>query len=380
MQYKIALVHDYLSQDGGAERVLRVFHEIWPDAPIFVLFHDREKEHLGFRDADVRTSFIQKLPFWQNHYQWYLPLMPRATESYDLRDYDVILSSTSAYAKGIIKGPDSIHICYCHTPTRYLWTESENYIKELQQSPLIKWVLPPLLSRLRVWDATAARERVDFFIANSHTVAQRIERFYGRESTVINPPIELSCSTPVTPLSERNYYLAGGRLVPYKRMDLVIETFNRLGWPLNIFGSGREDKKLRAMAKANITFLGHVADQEKCALYAGAKAYINPQEEDFGMTMTEALMQGTPVIAYRKGGATEIVREGVTGTFFKEQTWDAVLDAVLHFDEKRFDPVAIAHEATRYSKEQFKEKIRSFVEAKLNEKQYADSARRTATA
>lgn len=380
MDYKIALVHDYLSQDGGAERVLRVFHEIWPNAPIFVLFHDREKEHLGFTKADVRSSFIEKLPFWQNHYQWYLPLMPRATESFDLQEYDVVLSSTSAYAKGILKGPNSIHICYCHTPTRYLWTESENYVKELPHSPLIKWALPPILSHLRTWDAVAARDRVDYFIANSSTVADRIARFYGRKSTIINPPIELSCTMPVTPVNERSYFLAGGRLVPYKRMDLVIEVCNRLGWPLKIFGSGREEEKLRAMAGPTVTFLGHVADSEKCALYAGAKAYINPQEEDFGMTMTEAMMQGTPVIAYRKGGATEIVQEGITGAFFKEQSWEALLDVLVHFNAAQFDPHRIAHEAQRYGKDIFKEKIRSFIEQKLTERQYADSHRRTTTA
>jgi len=378
MDYTIALVHDYLSQDGGAERVLRVFHEIWPDAPIYVLFHDKEKEHLGFSQADVRSSFIQKLPFWQTKYQWYLPLMPRATESHDLNKFDIVLSSTSAFSKGIKTRDDALHICYCHTPTRFLWTESEQYIKNLKYPAPIKAMLPPVFDRLRKWDAMSARKRVDYFIANSDNVAKRIERYYGRTSTTIFPPLELQCPTTHIPNAGRTYFLAGGRLVPYKRFDLIIEVFNRLGWPLKIFGIGREDKLLRAMAKPNIEFLGHIPDQEKCSLYAGAKAYIHPQEEDFGITPIEAMMQGCPVIAYRKGGATETVIDGVTGIFFDQQTWSSLLDTILHFDDHQFDPHAISSQAQRYAKHLFKEQIQSFVENKYQT--HAHSNRRTPTA
>ncbi len=369
MDYKIALVHDYLSQDGGAERVLRVFHEIWPEAPIFVQFFDREKVHLGFTKADVRSSFIEKLPFWKNHYQWYLPLMTKAVESYDLSEFDVVLSSTSAYAKGVITREDAAHVCYCHTPTRYLWSESENYIKSLKYPAPIKALLPPLFDRLREWDAKAARTRVDQFIANSQTVAGRIEQYYGMGSVVINPPLELSC--PVTQTtSDEPYFLAGGRLVPYKRFDLIIDVFNRLGWKLKIFGSGREEAKLKAMAGPSIEFLGHVADEEKCGLYANAEAYIHPQEEDFGITVIESQMMGTPVIAYRKGGATESVVEGKTGVFFDEQNWGSLLDTVLNFDAKKFSAAIISGHAEQFGKELFKANIKKVVEDTLAKKRY----------
>ncbi len=382
MEYSIALVHDYLSQDGGAERVLRVFHEMWPEAPIFVWFHDREKEHLGFNSADVRTSFIEKLPGWKNHYQWYLPLLPRTTESFDLSAFDVVLSSTSAYAKGVITSEQTAHICYCHTPTRYLWTESEDYIKNLRYPGFVKALLPPMFDRLREWDAYAARNRVDHFIANSQTVADRIAQYYGRVSSVTHPPLELSCPATHTPSTAREYFLAGGRLVPYKRFDLIIDVFNKLGWPLKIFGTGRDEAKLRAMAHKNITFLGHVADEQKCDLYANAKAYVHPQEEDFGITVIESQMQGTPVIAYRKGGATESIAEGISGVFFDEQDWASLLDVVLHFDPSQFDPRAIATHAQQYSKEKFKQQIRKTVERELQKKQnaYEHSDRRTTTA
>ena len=372
MEYKIALVHDYLSQDGGAERVLRVFHEIWPDAPIFVQFFDREKTHLGFDDCDVRSSFIEKLPFWKNHYQWYLPLMPKAVESYDLLEFDVVLSSTSAYAKGILTREDAAHICYCHTPTRYLWSESENYIKNLKYPSPIKALLPPLFDWLRQWDATVARARVDQFIANSKTVSSRIEQYYGKESVVIHPPLELSCPV-TTSIPDEPYFLAGGRLVPYKRFDLIIDVFNRLGWKLKIFGSGREEIKLKAMAGPTIEFLGHVADEEKCGLYAGAQAYIHPQEEDFGITVIESQMMGTPVIAYQRGGATESVIDGVTGVFFAQQEWSDLLNAVLRFDADQFDPTAITAHAQQFNKELFKQHIKAVVEKTLakKRKQYA---------
>ncbi len=368
MSYKIALVHDYLSQDGGAERVLRVFHEVWPEAPIYVMFYDREKKHLGFDNAEVRTSFLEKLPGWKKYYQWYMPLMPRAVESYDLSEFDVVLSSTSAFAKGVKLRPDAVHVCYCHTPTRFLWTETQEYIKNLKYPFFIKKLLPLYFDGLRNWDARIARERVDHFIANSKNVSERIAKYYGRVSEVIYPPLELQCPVMHIPQSERNYFLAGGRLVPYKKFDLIIEVFNRLGWPLKIFGTGREENKLKKIAGPNIEFLGHIPDQEKCALYANAKAYINPQEEDFGITVIEAMMQGCPVIAYGKGGATESVVSGLSGVFFDEQNWDCLLHCVLNFDSTKFDPIAIAQHAQKYSKDKFIRQLRNFVESKLDSK------------
>lgn len=381
---RIALVHDYLSQDGGAERVLRVFHELWPEAPIYTLFFDRDKFGTEFAQADVRESVIASWPLARKKYQWYMPFMPWATQSYDLSEFDVVISSTSAYAKGIKVGPNTVHICYCHTPTRYLWSDTESYLKELSQPQPVKWLLSPVIAFQRVWDLRAARERVDYFIANSHTVAQRISRWYGRTSTVIEPPIDMVPTATPAPHDARPYFLAGGRLVEYKRVDLVIEVFNRLGLPLKIFGTGRALEQLRkATTSPLIEFVGQVTEEEKSRLYANAKAFINPQAEDFGITMTEALMQGCPVIAYGKDGATEIVQHGVNGVLFSEQTWESLLDAVLHFDAKNLaSPADIARSAAPYSKERFKERIRTFVNQVVtaNEATYADSHRRTTAA
>src|SRR3989338_11363652 len=233
---RVALVHDYLVQDGGAERVLRVLHEMYPQAPLFTLFH-RAKSMGRFFDArDIRTSFLQHMPFGARHYQWYLPLMPLAVERLPLHDYDVVISSSSAFAKGVITNPKSLHLCFCHTPTRYLWTESHSYVEELPYPSFVKALIPPLLARLRIWDRLAA-DRVDYFIANSHNVQARIKKNYRRPITVIYPPVEVekfavSGQAPARPgpvttltgpgLVSNPYFLTGGRLVSYKRFDIVI--------------------------------------------------------------------------------------------------------------------------------------------------------------
>src|SRR3989339_608084 len=229
---KIALVHDYLSQDGGAERVLQSFHEIWPEAPIFVLFHDKKKID-SFVNADIRESFLSKLPFVKNKYQWYLPLMPIATEKHDLSEFDVVLSSTSAFAKGILTKEDGLHISYCHTPTRYLWSDTHEYIQDLKYNFLIKLFLPRLIHKLRIWDKNSV-DRVDNFIANSHTVLKRIKKYYRCKSDVIYPPVDLDKFFISKEVG--NYFVTGGRIVNYKRFDLVVQAFNRLGFKLKIFG------------------------------------------------------------------------------------------------------------------------------------------------
>ena len=277
---KIALVHDYLSQDGGAERVLAAFHELWPEAPIFVLFHDKGKIPY-FSKAEIRESFLGRLPGVRRHYQWYLPWMPLATERHNLHDFDVVLSSTSAFAKGVLTRPDTVHISYCHTPTRYLWTDTHEYIADLKYSPLVKAFLPRLIHRLRLWDRMSV-DRVDYFIANSRTVQARIHKYYRRDSEVVYPPVDVEKFF----ISERlgDYFVTGGRLVPYKRMDLVVQVFNRLRLPLKIFGDGSESARLRAMALPNIEFLGRISDAEKAKLLSRALAFIHPQVEDLGIT------------------------------------------------------------------------------------------------
>jgi glycosyltransferase involved in cell wall biosynthesis len=356
---KIALVHDYLSQDGGAERVLKAFHEIYPDAPIFVLFYDAEKMGHLFPEENIRTSFIQNLPFGITKYQWYLPLMPHATERHNLDDFDIVLSSTSAFAKGVITHHNSTHICYCHTPTRYLWTDTHSYVENLKYNRVIKKLILLYLNRLRSWDRISA-DRVDKFIANSNAVKHRIMKYYRRESDVIHPPVE----TNKFRISENigNYYLAGGRLVPYKRFDILIHAFNRLNIPLRIFGQGPELEKLQKLAKSNIGFLGKVSEEERKELYSKCIAYLNPQEEDFGITAVEAMASGRPVIAYKKGGALESIVDGETGMFFNEQDWETLADTILRFKPENFDAQKIREHAKRFDIGGFKNKIKEYVE------------------
>lgn len=351
---KVALVHDYLSQDGGAERVLKALQELYPDAPTFVLFHDKKKvpEHY-FKNA-VHSSFLQYIPGAVEHYRWFLPLMPLATEHHNLKNYDVVISSTSAFAKGVLTGPETLHISYCHTPTRYLWTDTHSYIEELNANKIVKSLLPPLISKLRMWDRMSA-ERVDHFWANSENVRRRIQKFYKRDAEVIYPPVEIAKFK----IAEKpgNYFLTGGRLVPYKRFDLIIKVFNRLGWTLKIFGTGPEEEKLKVMAKSNIEFVGQINDNKKAELYAKAQAFIHPQIEDFGITAVESMAAGRPVIALGQGGATETVISGISGLLFSEQTWESLMDALLKFDGSIFNPHKIREHAEQFSLDNFKQKI-----------------------
>jgi glycosyltransferase involved in cell wall biosynthesis len=284
--------------------------------------------------------------------------MPAAVESHNLMDFDLVISSASSFAKGIITRPGSIHICYCHTPTRYLWNDSHNYLKELKVNYLIKKLLPITVYKLRVWDRLAA-DRVDWFIANSQTVRQRIKKYYGRDSEVVYPPVEVDkfCLSG----NPKKYYLAGGRLVPYKRIDLAVRAFSRLGIPLKIFGIGPERKYLKRLAKSNVEFLGRVSDEEKARLYSDCIAYLNPQEEDFGITAVEAMASGRPVIAYRRGGATETVVEGVTGEFFDEQIWEDLADRILRFKPQSYDSIKIRQHAEQFSSETFKSRMAEFI-------------------
>lgn len=357
---RLALIHDHLNQEGGAEKVLHVLHTMWPEAPIFTLIHDTA--HIGlFKNADVRPSFIQKIPLAKKMFRLCLPLMPTATESYDLSDFDVVISSSSAFAKGAITKPNTLHICYCHTPTRYLWSDTKEYVSELNVPAVVKLCLPPLLTWLRIWDKAAA-DGVDLFVANSHTVAHRIKKYYGRDAVVINPPVETdSFSISREP---KKYFLSGGRLVAYKRFDLVVNALTKLGLPLKIFGTGPIQSDLKKIAGKNVEFLGRVSNEEKAKLYQGAIAFIHPQEEDFGITPIESMASGRPVIAYRRGGVLESIVEDKTGVFFDDQSWERLATTVRDFDETKFNPETIRAHAIKYSTERFKEKFSKFVHDK----------------
>lgn len=362
---KIALVHDYLAQDGGAERVLLSLHRMWPKAPIFTLFHNKGSVS-GFDDADIRESYIARLPWGRKKYQWYLPFMPQAFESFDFTGFDVVISSTSAFAKGIITPPETLHICYCHTPTRYLWTDTQEYIADLKYPKLIKIFLPRLFHKLRVVDQLASG-RVDRFIANSHTVQERILKYYRRESEVVFPPVDMSHTTIATPIDD--YFVSGGRLVPYKRFDLIIEAFNRLKHKLIIFGDGPSMNELKKRAKENIVFTGRISEAEKMKVLSRAKAFIHPQLEDLGITPIESMANGRPVIAYGAGGALETIIDGVTGVFFNTQSWNTLFEVVEKFDPAAWNPVVIRAHAEKFSQAVFEQRMKEVVEHAYREHQ-----------
>ncbi len=351
---KVAIVHDYFVQDGGAERVCLALHQLFPEAPIFTLFHDPDRTHAGFRDATFVPSYLNTYPGAPSLYQAYLPLMPRAVESLDVRGYDLVLSSSSSFAKGVIASPHALHVSYIHTPTRFLWEDRYEYVQRLRASRILSTLLPPVVHRLRVWDTLAAA-RPDVIITNSLTSQARIKRYYRRESSVIHPPVDVE----TIPLSSATgtYWLGGGRLVGYKRFDLIVHAFNELGLPLKLFGTGPELRRLQRMARPNIEFLGHVSESHKHELFGHAIGFLYPQMEDFGITLVEAMAAGKPVLAYGRGGASETVLHGTTGLLVDEQSPRAFIDAIRAFDPSRFQAAAIRAHAEQFSVQRFKDEL-----------------------
>ncbi|MBU2037179.1 glycosyltransferase [Patescibacteria group bacterium] len=359
---RVALVHDYLNQYGGAERVLEVFCEIWPDAPIFTLVYDKQRTGGAFEGRKIRTSFLQKVPLAKTHHRPFLMLMPLAIEQFDLLKYDLVISSSASFAKGVITRPDALHICYCHTPTRYVWDDSQKYINEFNYPSFIKKGIPLFLNYLRVWDESAA-ERPDVYLANSQFVASRIKKYYNRQSRVIYPPVKTE-NFHLDGKTE-DYFLIVVRFLPYKKIDLAISAFNELGWPLKIIGDGPDRNRLKKMAGSNIEFIGLVAEKNLSDYFARCRAFIFPQEEDFGITAIEAMAAGRPVIAFRGGGALETVEEGKTGLFFNEQTPESLIATLKKFNQADFSPSYIRQKAEQFDKKIFKGKIKEFVEEAL---------------
>jgi glycosyltransferase involved in cell wall biosynthesis len=356
----VALVHDYLNQMGGAERVLLALHDLYPGAPIFTSMYDPERVDPAFRQCDIRSTFMQRLPGVSKHHQPYLMLYPLAFERLDLRAYDLILSSSSAFAKGVITRPDAIHICYCHTPMRWAWSYQDYIEGEKLVSP-VRAFLPFFMRRLRQWDQ-ATSSRVDHFIANSPVVAQRIAACYHHEAAIIPPPVTIA-NYRISPIQE-SYFLVVSRLIPYKRIDIAIEACNRLQLPLKIIGTGRDRARLEQLAGPTIEFLGWLPDEQVQRYLARCQALIHPGAEDFGLTPLEAQASGRPVIAYGAGGALTSVIDGVTGLFFHERSPHALAEVLAAFQPDRFDPLVARRHAEAFDIARFQQRIAEFIEAK----------------
>lgn len=361
---KIAFVHESLTRLGGAERVLANLHSLYPDAPIYALLHDTNVTQALLPRADLRFSFLRRFPeFLRERERLLLPLLPVVPETFDLSRFDVVISSCSAFAKGIVTRPGTLHICYCHSPTRYLWDWYPEILKEFGTKSLSRVLLSALLHYLRLWDQAAAR-RVDFFIANSNTTKQKINKYYRRDAEVIYPPVDVEKFKPTK--DNKGYFLIVSRLSPYKKTDIAIHAFNKLELPLLVVGDGRESAHLRQIAGPTISFRGFVPDSDLPELYGGARAVIFPGEDDFGIVPVEAMASGKPVIALKRGGALETIVEGVTGEFFDEPHEALLADTVRQFLEKEngYNAERISLHARQFSSERFKRQILDLINKK----------------
>lgn len=356
---RIALVHDHLVQDGGAERVVRSLMRMFPEAPVYTLLYDAEAMGQDFAGKDIRTSVFQRIPFARRHYKWLLLFIDGAFRRFDLSDFDIVISSSSGWAKSVQTSPETLHVCYCHTPIRYIWSSADEYIGATGYPKPLKWLFRKLLGFLRRKDLRAARG-VDHFIANSRYVADRIKQYYDRESIVINPPVATQQFTPRQ--EKQDYYLVATRLEPYKRVDLVIEAANKKNFPLRVMGAGTQLETLRAAAGKTVEFTGRVSDEDRRELFASAKAFINPQDEDFGITLLEALASGTPVIAFAAGGALETIRDGVDGILFAPQTVAALTEAIARIEGMHFDAAALRARADEFSEKVFTSRIHDYLQ------------------
>lgn len=357
---KVAIVCDWLTNYGGAERVIETLSQMFPEAAIFTSLYN--KEVMPFlKDKNVITSFIQKIPGAKKNHRPFLKLMPLAFEQFDLSQFDLVISSSHCCSKGVITKPETLHISYCHNPMRYVWDDFHDYIRchRLHRS-LRNWIYY-LLSDIRVWDRLAA-DRVDYFVANSDCVRRRIQKYYRREAVVIYPP----CNISKFSLSEKEgkYFLALGRIIPYKRFDLIVEAFNENGLPLKIVGEGSDLKHLKQLANSNIQFLGNVPDKELNQIYGQAKALIFPQREDFGIIPVEAMACGRPVICYGYGGAQETVIDGVTGVYFKEQSVAALNQAIGKFSNIAFNHSQIRSHSEKFDSRHFEANLLKFIKEK----------------
>lgn len=357
---KIALVHDFYITHGGGEAVLKEFAKIWPDAPIYMIAHDPAVTENHLPNRKIISSFLQNWPGMPKIYKWLLPFMPKAIESFNLQDFDVVLSDSSAYAKGVITAPSTTHICYLHTPTRYLWSDRETYLKSAPIPRLLRPLLPLLIKYLQRWDLKASK-RPDVIIANSQFIAKRTKQYYHRiVDKVVFPPVDCSRFYIADKLSD--YWLVVARQEPYKRTDLAIMAANQLGFKLKVVGAGTKLKSLTQLAGPTVEFVGRVSDSELSKLYAEAIGFIFPPLEDAGITPLEAMASGRPVIAYGQGGALESVVPGVTGEFFAEQTLDSLVKVLSQFRPEAYNSQMIRKHAEQFDSKLFRQQIKLLVE------------------
>ncbi len=365
---KKALINDWYYVNGGAEKVIHSLNSIWDDFDHFALidFLNDDDRNFILNGKKAQTSFIQKLPTAKQNHRKFLQLFPLAIEQFDLSRYDLIISSSSSVAKGIRRNKKQLHICYCHSPMRYVWDLQEQYLQDAGLNKGLKGLYAKyVLNKIKKWDIENS-ENVDFFIANSNYVAQRIKRIYNRESTLIYPPVDVDFFQ----LEEQkeDYYFTSSRLVSYKKVQLIVETFNELPHlKLIVGGDGPEFQKLKKTANSNIEFVGFVNYEKLKNLLQKAKAFVFAAEEDFGIIPVEAQACGTPVIAFGKGGALETVLENQTGVFFEEQSIQKLKEAISAFEKLEFDPKKIREHATKFSKQRFEIEIKTFVENKFKE-------------
>ena len=368
---RIALVHDYLVQNGGAEKVLEAFCELFPYAPIYTLIYSEKLMHGSFSGKNIKTSFLQRMPFAVGRHRIFPQFMPFAIEQFDFSDYDIVLSDSSSFAKGIITGPETLHICYMHTPMRFAWDDCQKYNRDFYFPLFVKKLVPFFMNYIRLWDRASA-DRPDKIIANSSFIARRIKKYYKRESVIINPPVDVD-KFKISRQKE-NYFLAAGRLMAYKRFDIVIEAFNKLKLPLKIIGRGPEMKRLKKMAEKNIEFLGRVSDKELAEYFSQCQAFVFPQEEDFGIMAIEVMASGTPLIAYRGGDIPEHMEEGKTGMLFERQTAEDIINAVRKFKNSDYNPEYIRASVLKFDKSEFKAKIKEYIERELAKRLSGQSA------
>lgn len=361
---KVALVHDWMNQIGGAEDVLETLVNLYPTAPVFTSMYAPKKMPPHWGQWDIRLTFLDKMPLIHRKQQLYFPLYPLAFEQHDFRGYDVVISNKSGFCHGVITGADTVHICYCLTPTRYVWRYHQ-YAEQENLGRLTRGMLRPFLTWLRIWDRLAA-DRVDHFIAISQAVRRRIAKVYRREAAIIYPPVDTSRFAPASKVED--YYLIVGRLVPYRRIDLLIDAFNKMQRPLLIAGNGRDKERLQSLAGPTIQFLGYVPDEDLPDLYARCRAFVFPGEEDFGIAPIQAMAAGRPVIAYAAGGALDTVIPGQTGLLFAEQSVDGIIQAVQAFDTLKVDTAVVRQHATQFDTAVFNQRMKTFVEQKLAQK------------